>query len=88
MRRSGNKPPPLQGQAPLLACGATIDFLTRCQARLRQTDSDLFILTHRACDYVRLIGVLARENSSFIAAHVREQHGVVEDKRWDKSSYV
>lgn len=43
--------------------------------------------THRACDYVRLIGVLARENSSFIAAYVREQHGVVEDERWDKSSY-
>ncbi|CAM9335263.1 unnamed protein product, partial [Ectocarpus sp. 8 AP-2014] len=28
----------------------------------------------RACDYVRLIGVLARENASFIAAHIREQY--------------
>ncbi|CAM9634972.1 unnamed protein product [Ectocarpus fasciculatus] len=28
----------------------------------------------RACDYVRLIGVLARENASIIAAHIREQY--------------
>ncbi|CAN0042510.1 unnamed protein product [Ectocarpus sp. 6 AP-2014] len=28
----------------------------------------------RACDYVRLIGVLARENASFIAAHIREEY--------------
>eukprot|EP00752_Nemacystus_decipiens_P014731 g13119.t2 len=28
----------------------------------------------RACDYVRLIGVLARENASFVAAHVRERY--------------
>lgn len=29
---------------------------------------------HRACDYVRLVGVLARENASFVAAHVRERY--------------
>ncbi|CAM9942146.1 unnamed protein product, partial [Scytosiphon promiscuus] len=35
----------------------------------------------RACDYVRLVGVLARENASFIAAHVREQYGMGSDDR-------
>ena len=35
----------------------------------------------RACDYVRLIGVLARENASFIAADVREQYDIVEGRR-------
>ena len=35
----------------------------------------------RACDYVRLIGVLARENASFIATHVREQHNRIIARR-------
>ncbi|CAB1117270.1 unnamed protein product [Ectocarpus sp. CCAP 1310/34] len=35
----------------------------------------------RACDYVRLIGVLARENASFIAAHVREQYRCEKERR-------
>lgn len=37
----------------------------------------------RACDYVRLIGVLARENASLIAAHLREQHEDAKDRKYD-----
>ncbi|CAM9730279.1 unnamed protein product, partial [Hapterophycus canaliculatus] len=38
----------------------------------------------RACDYVRLIGVLARENASFIVTHVRELYGVGSKDRTEK----
>lgn len=34
----------------------------------------VLVCVSRACDYVRLIGVLARENASFIAAHIRQQY--------------
>lgn len=43
-------------------------FVSFCMSRL--------VALNRACDYVRLIGVLARENAFFIAAHVREQYGM------------
>lgn len=56
----------------------------RCEALLAGIDTHrikpcvLFLApasrTHRACDYVRLVGVLARENASFVAAHVRERY--------------
>ncbi|CAN0417548.1 unnamed protein product [Discosporangium mesarthrocarpum] len=36
---------------------------------------------NRACDYIRLIGVLARENAAFVAQHIVQQYSELKEDR-------